>query len=286
VTHDPRRTPARPDLAAAHLKGAVEAERYAEATMLEVAVPVAPLTGVPDGNARLASQLLWGERFAAYEHDGTWAWGQAERDGYVGYVPRADLVPARQAATHRVAALLTHVYPAADLKSRPVGWLSYGAPIAIEEHEGRFQRLAAGGYVPEQHLARAAEPAADWVAEAERFLGAPYLWGGRTAEGLDCSGLVQLALHAAGRDCPRDSDMQAAELGHVLPGSTAPARGDLIFWKGHVGIMVDATRLLHCNGHHMATVIEPLAAARSRILGAGEGPVTTHVRLDGPAHAE
>ena len=277
---DQRRTPARPDLAAAHLKGEVAAERYAEATPLAVSVALAPLTARPDNEAPLATQLLYGEGFAAYENSGDWAWGQAESDGYVGYLPSACLMPAGPAPSHRVAQLITHLYPAPALRDRPIGWLSYGALVRVEGAEAGFAALSTGGFVPAQHLASRQAPATDWVAEAERLLGAPYLWGGRAPTGLDCSSLVQLALQAAGRDCPRDSDMQAAELGRTLAPGEAPERGDLMFWQGHVGVMLDATRLLHCNAHHMAVTIEPLETARARILAAGAGPVTRHARLD------
>ena len=278
---DPRRTPARPDLAAAHLRGEVEAARYAEPTRLVVSLPVAPLTRVPDGEAEMESQLLYGEGFAAYEHDGEWAWGQAEVDGYVGYLPRAALAPAGEEATHRVAALFTHVYPASTVTARPLGWLTYGAQVAVAGVEAGFALLAAGGYIPVRHLVPRAHRAQDWVAEAERFAGVPYLWGGRAPTGLDCSGLVQLALAAAGQPCPRDSDMQEAELGRTLAAGTPPARGDLVFWERHVGVMLDARTMLHANVHHMAVAAEPMEEARARILANGGGSVTRHARLDG-----
>ncbi|MHA1527553.1 MAG: C40 family peptidase [Alphaproteobacteria bacterium] len=283
MTPDQRRTPARPDLAAAHLKGEVEAERYAEATPLAVSVALAPLTARPDGAAPLETQLLHGEGFAAYEISGDWAWGQAESDGYVGYVPSACLMPAGPAPSHRVAQPITHVYPTPALRDRPIGWLSYGALVRVEGAEAGFAALSTGGFVPAPHLVPRESAAKDWVAEAERLLGAPYLWGGRAPTGLDCSSLVQLALSAAGRGCPRDSDLQAAELGRTLAPGAEPERGDLMFWKGHVGIMLDATRLLHCNAHHMAVAIEPLETAQARILAAGEGPPTRHARLDAAA---
>jgi len=281
ATQDSRRTPARPDLAAAHLRGKVEAARYAEATPLVVSVPMAPLTTRPDGKALLANQLLYGERFAAYEHDGEWAWGQAELDGYVGFVPRACLMPAGLAATHRVSQPMTHVYPEPALKSRSIDWLSYGALLRVDGVESGFAKLSTGGFVPVPHLSAREVIAADWVAEAERFIGVPYLWGGRASSGLDCSALVQLSQQAAGRICPRDSNMQEAELGRTLAEDTTSTRGDLVFWKGHVGIMLDSARLLHANGKQMAVGIETLEAARTRILAAGEGPVTRHARLDG-----
>jgi cell wall-associated NlpC family hydrolase len=282
---DPRRTPARPDLAAAHLKGVVEAAVYAEPTRFVVTLPVAPLTRRPEAQAPLESQLLYGEAFTAYEHDGEWAWGQAEADGYVGYLPRAALAPAGGAPTHRVAALFTHVYPAPSLKARPLGWLTYGAHVTVAAIEAGFAALDGGGHIPVRHLVPRAHRAPDWVAEAERFIGVPYLWGGRAPTGLDCSGLVQLALAAAGRPCPRDSDMQAAELGQTLAPRASLDRGDLVFFKGHVGIMLDGARMLHANAHHMAVAVEPLECARARILASGGGPVTRLARLDGAGDA-
>lgn len=267
MTMDPRRIPARTDLAAVHLKDQVAAERYAEATALVVSVPMAPLTTRPDGEAPLATQLLYGEPFAAYEKTGEWCWGQAERDGYVGYVPSACLQPAGPLPSHRVSQPMTLVYATPAVKTRPIGWLSYGALVRVEGVDNNFAVLTAGGFVPAPHLSPCDAFAPDWVAEAERLLGAPYLWGGRSPAGLDCSSLVQLALHAAGRDCPRDSDMQAADLGRTLAPDTTPERGDLIFWKGHVGIMLDPTRMLQSSGHYMTVVIEALDTAIERILG-------------------
>jgi hypothetical protein len=283
VKIDSRRTPAKPDLAAAYLKGEIEAERYVEATRMVVSVPYAPMTAQPNGDARLTNQLLYGEPFAAYEMVGGWAWGQAERDGYVGYVPGACLLPAGPAPTHRIAQPMTLVYATPAVKIRPVGWLSYGALVGVEEIENGFSALSTGGFVPVPHLVPHDTFAVDWAAEAERMQDAPYLWGGRTPTGLDCSALVQLALQAAGRECPRDSDMQEAELGHTLEPGTTPERGDLMFWKGHVGIMLDPARMLHANGHHVAVGVEKLETAVARILGLGEGPVTRHARLDATA---
>ena len=280
---DPRRTPVRPDLAAAHLRGEVEAGRHAEPTRLVVALPVAPLTRTAEAEAPMQSQLLYGEGFAVYEHDGEWAWGQAEADGYVGYLPRAALAPAGEPASHRVAALFTHVYPVPSLKARPLGWLTYGALVAVAGVEAGFAHLAAGGHIPVRHLVPRAHHAADWVAEAERFTGMPYLWGGRAPTGLDCSGLVQIARAAAGRPCPRDTDMQEAQLGRPLEPDMPPARGDLVFWRTHVGIMLDGRRMLHANAHHMAVAAEPLEDARARIRSAGGGPTTRIARLDGAA---
>ena len=282
MTADPRLTPARPDLAAAHLKGTVEAERFVEPVPHVVGVPVAPMAGRPDGTAAMGTQLLFGERVEVYEAEGQWAWGQAVADGYVGYVPRPCLERAEgaPAPTHRIAPPMSHLYPIPDMKRPPECWLSGASRVAVSgTAEAGFLPLASGGWVPEAHLAALDAPATDWVAEAERFLGLPYLWGGRSGMGVDCSGLVQLALAAAGRDCPRDSDLQEARLGRDLAAETPLMRGDLVFWKGHVGVMTDGATLLHANAHHMAVVAEPLDTATGRIAGAGGGGVTRRARL-------
>ncbi|MEM9145399.1 MAG: NlpC/P60 family protein [Pseudomonadota bacterium] len=287
---DPRTTPARPDLAAAHLKGVVEAERFADPVACMACTAVAPVTARPDGTGEMTSQLLFGEPFAVYEADGQWAWGQCGLDGYVGYVPHSCLDdPAGlglPAPTHRVSAVSTHVYAGPDIKGRPGAALPMGARLAVAETDAGFARLAQGGFVPAQHLAPLAIPAADWVGEAERLMGAPYLWGGRSSMGLDCSGLVQLALQAGGQDCPRDSDQQQAGLGRPLAGGERLRRGDLVFWKGHVGLMASGTRLLHANAHHMAVAAEPLSEARRRLRLAGEGEVTARRRLDAETPAD
>ena len=280
--HDPRLTPARPDLAARHLQGRVEAKRFADPMLMEVSVPLAPLSLGPDPKAALDTQLLYGERFEVYEVAHALAWGQSVRDGYVGYVPLACLADPGPAPTHWVTALLAQVYPAADMKTRPVTCLTLGARVAVAGESERVLELAHGGYIARPHLAPIGELSSDWVAQAERFLGTPYLWGGRSPLGCDCSGLVQLPRQVAGLETPRDSDMQEAGLGETIGDNVALARGDLIFWKRHVGIMLDGERLLHANAHHMAVTVEPLEEVRARILAMDEGEVTRRARLDRP----
>jgi len=273
---DPRLTPARPDLAAERLRGRVVAPRYVAPRRKVTATPVAPMVGAPDGDAPVVSQLLLGEAFDVYDSADGWCWGQAVRDGYVGYVPAACLDALGPAPTHRVTAPQAPVFAAPDIKSRPVGAAPLGAPLAAAADAPGFLALDRGGYLCAQHAAALDAPWPDWVRVARMFLHAPYLWGGRTVGGLDCSGLIQIARQAAGRDCPRDSDMQAAEPGRdVAPGGER--RGDLIFWAGHVGVMLGPRRLLHANAHHMAVVAEPLAVAEARIA-ATYGPVTARRR--------
>lgn len=268
-----RLVPPRPDLAAETLRRSVVAERYVAGRPFQVAATLLDLVARPGGER--ATQLLHGEAFTVYEErpDGL-AWGQAELDGYVGYV-RADGLEPRRCRGQRVTAVWSHVYSRPTVRGTVERDLPYLAEVAVSGTTAGFARLRGGGHVPLPHLAPAA---ADYVTEAERFVGAPYLWGGRSARGIDCSGLVQLAMLGSGRPAPRDSDMQAALLGGVLPQRGSLRRGDLVFWKGHVGIMRDRDTLLHANGHHMAVASEPLAGAVARIAAAGGGPVTVRRR--------
>jgi cell wall-associated NlpC family hydrolase len=266
---------ARPDLAAAHLRGQVEAARFATGEPRRVAVPLLDLTATAAEGAERATQLVCGEGFTVYEEraDG-FAWGQAAGDGYVGYVRADGLVPDTAGARVRVTAPWSQVYAAPQVRAPTLGALPCLAEVAVGGTTGGFARLRGGGFVPRAHLA----PVEDWVALAERFFGTPYLWGGRSLCGIDCSGLVQVALLAAGRAAPRDSDMQAELLGEPLPARARLRRGDLLFWRGHVGIMRDAGTLLHANAHHMAVASEPLAGAAARIAGAGGGQVLARRR--------
>ena len=276
MTFDPRNTPARTDLAAVHLKGQIDAPRYVTGQDRMVATSSAPMTSQADPEAGLSSQLLRGEVFTVYDIDDDTglAWGQAQRDGYVGWIPNFMLEPV-EIATHYVTALMTHCYPEPDLKTRPFDMLPMLSAVTVVDQDGKWLELSTGGWVPGRHLSEAL-PGGDWVAIAERFIGVPYLWGGKTASGIDCSGLMQVALHAAGLDCPRDSDMQAA-LGADVNGPRQ--RGDLAFWKGHVGVLVDADTLLHANAFAMATVLEPFELACERIAAQGDGALTGMRRI-------
>ena len=274
---DPRVTPARPDLAAEFLRGEIDAQRYVAGQAFRIVAASAPLKRTPDPEAPLDSEALYGETVVVYEQSGGWAWAQLDRDGYVGYLPATALGPPRP-ASHQVAALRTHAYPAASIKRPPRLALSLGAQVAVDRFDGDFAVTVDGLYLFAHHLAplEAREP--DFVAVAERFLETPYLWGGRTSAGIDCSGLVQTALAAAGIAAPRDSDLQQAALGAPVP-PEALIRGDLVFWRGHVGVMRDAATLLHANGAAMKVTSEPLAAARARIATSGGGSITSIRRL-------
>lgn len=266
---DPRLTPARPDLAAAHLKGKVSAARFVEGTVREVIRPSAPVRQSPAHDAALDTEALRGERVTIYDDNGEgWCWGQLDRDKYVGWLPASALGAPGAEPTHRVSALRTLVFPGPSIKLPPVMALSFGSAVAATRTEGTLAVLADGGYVPARHLVAAGEREADFVAVAERFLGTPYLWGGKTSFGIDCSGLVQVALTATGVFCPRDSDMQEQGVGEVVD-KAGLRRGDLLFWKGHVAIARDAGTIIHANAHHMAVAIEPTAEALGRIKSSG-----------------
>jgi cell wall-associated NlpC family hydrolase len=269
MSFDPRVTPARPDLAAAHLRGVVAAPRYVEGVSFEVFDAVAPVRKAPVPDAMLETEALKGERVTIYDEDGEgWGWGQLHGDGYVGWLPMNALRAPGPTATHKVAVLRTILFPGRSIKAQPVEGLLLGSRLAVVGQDVDLARLASGGYVPARHLVPLDAAAADFVAVAERFTGVPYLWGGKTSLGIDCSGLVQVSLTACGTECPRDSDMQRA-LGTAVAPDEALQRGDLVFWAGHVGMMRDAATLLHANAFHMAVTSEPIVEAIARIRAAG-----------------
>ena len=275
--YDPRLTPARPDLAARHLEGKVRAARFVDGTPYEVHDPVAPLRRAPQPDAPLDTEALMGERLSVYEiTEEGWAWGQLENDDYVGWLPASALVPPALTRSHKVSAVRTLAFPGPSIKLPPLHGLPFGARIELDRIEGALAFTSAG-YIPFRHLLPIADKGSDFVAVAERFLGSPYLWGGKTSLGIDCSGLVQIALNACGHYCLRDSYMQEAALGQPVSASDL-RRGDLIFWQGHVAIARDAEMLIHANAFHMAVAIEPIAEAVARIRGAGS-EITSVERL-------
>lgn len=278
-TYDRRTTPARPDLAAAHLKGQVEAARYAEGRVARAHRGFVPLRAAPSFGAAQETQLLFGERFTVYEDKDGWAWGQIERDSYVGYLRSEALLPQIAAPAHRVIALSTPFLPAPDSTSPARDMLPMNAKVAVAKDEERFVRLADGHYLFAGHIAPLDVAAGDWVSVAERFMGVPYLWGGKTHAGLDCSGLVQTALEAGGILSPRDTDMMEAQLGHAIALDAPVKRGDLIFWKGHVGIAVDSQHLLHANGFFMQVSLEPLDEVKARVQAREGLPIRSIRRL-------
>ena len=284
---DPRLHAWRNDLADARLRGRVEAARFVDGKPARVRDAVVNLLRAPKQDAPADTQLLMGEPVLVFEETPEgWAWVQSQADGYVGWCASEGLEYSAPEPTHRVASLWVHLYPAPDIKIAPIGFAPMNALLAVadvsaggeESRAGgaaasaeRFVRLANGQFVVARHLQPVGGAVGDFVDAARRFLGTPYLWAGRSARGIDCSGLVQMGLAACGIKAPRDSDMQERELGTPV-NETDPEswqRGDLVFWKGHVGIVSQPGVLLHANAHHMETVEEPLAPAIERIAKAG-----------------
>ena len=272
---DRRLTPANGRVAAQHLKGIVAADSYVLGERARMVGAVTDLCAKPGG--KRDRQVLRGAGVTVFERRDGWAFVEADADGYVGYV--ADTALGDDATTtHRVATAATHAYDGESFKSQDVMHLPFGAQVrVIDERHKMFETDA--GYIPKKHLRPLDHPFSDPVTVAQAFFGVPYLWGGNSTRGIDCSGLVQAGLLACGIYCPGDSDMQMAELGEEIAPDAPVQRGDLMFWKRHVGIMVDAEVMLHANAHHMAAVYEPIAAATIRIKAQGDGAVLARKRL-------
>jgi cell wall-associated NlpC family hydrolase len=282
MSFDRRITPIRADLADERLRGQIEVERFTAGTLKRVVASFSPLHRHPSREAPVDTQAIFGESVTVYdEHEG-WAWVQLNDDGYVGYLPSEALGEPGAEPTHRVRAIRTFIYPGPNLKLPYRDYLTLNARVTVTATEGDYARLATGGWVYAPHLAGLDAFEADYVSVAKRFLHTPYLWGGKTSLGVDCSGLAQTALMAAGIAAPRDSDMQERALGtsvDVTPTLSGLRRGDLVFWKGHVGLMMDASNFIHATGHSMTVMIEPLAIAEERIRRTSYGPISAIKRL-------
>ena len=245
-------------------------------TQRAITRPVVDLCDRPSG--RRERQMLLGQSAEPLDRKAGWTRLRATLDGYEGWVPDATLAAPSRPVTHVVSAPATHVYSQADFKSPDRLSLSLGSQVAVTAQEGRFATTPLG-YIPAAHLTPLDQHVTDPVSVAESLLGTPYLWGGNSRFGIDCSGLVQIACQRAGIACPGDSGPQEAQLGHPLPEGTPYQRGDLLFWKGHVAWVRDPDTLLHANVHAMAVALEPITAAITRIKDQGDGPVTAHKRL-------
>jgi len=274
---DPRQNAFRADLADAALKGKVEAGRYAESRPATVAAGRVPLMTLPGGSGRMGSELLFGEAVSVFEVREGWAWLQSREDGYVGYARADKLEEAAGEATHSVAALRTFLYAGPDLKAPVLDVLSMNSPLRAGGRQDGFLGLPAGGWIWAGHAAAAGEHESDHAAVALRFLGTPYLWGGRSSIGLDCSGLIQMALARCGRRAPRDSDMQAADIGVPVAfdgDEAALAHGDVLFWPGHVGIWLDGGDFVHANATDMLVSRGPFARIARQIRDVTGSDVT------------
>jgi cell wall-associated NlpC family hydrolase len=258
----------RNDLADIRLKGQVEAKVFREGVLMQMVKSIATLHRAPSFEGAQETQVLFGEIVRVFDEDAGWAWVQLERDSYVGYVRREFLQTKAHSATHFVSELSTQIYQSPSIKVQPVSFLPLNSEVSVTALNGDFAELAGGGFVFARHLSTLSQRSTDFVSIAERFLHAPYYWGGKSAEGIDCSGLVQCALHACGQHSPRDADMQEKDLGATTDRENLN-RGDLIFWAGHVGIMQDHENLLHASGHQMLVVSEKLSIVEARTLAKG-----------------
>lgn len=280
---DPRLNAYRPDLADIALSGQLAAESYSAGAELEIRRGAADLRRAPEPGAPLESQLLFGEKVSCFERKSGWAWVQNRRDGYVGYLRADALGEPRARPSHQVSALRTLLFPAPDLKAPILDSLSMASPVAVIARSGDYSEIDGGGWIYTEHLTALDQPQPDYTATALAFLGTPYLWGGRSSLGLDCSALVQLALALAGMPCRRDSGQQETSLGPMepwRPGTTRPRYGDLIYMADHVAIALDETRVVHATAHGLQVRIEPLADLEARVQADGGITALLRPRLD------
>ncbi|MCI4662148.1 MAG: NlpC/P60 family protein [Neomegalonema sp.] len=297
---DLRLNAARPDLADNRLRGKVQAQHFVDGERAWIKTPIAPVRAVPDPAKPLVTEFLMGEPVLVFERKQGWAWAQSQIDGYTGYVPEdcLDALGATPNACIHVPRAL--IFPSPELRVPPMPeWLPMGAGVSLIDTTPRdgYLPLLGGGWIWERHVSAVTQPdiaqtpivlthaqsARDWVGICEQFEHAPYLWGGKSVAGIDCSGLIQLALQMHGQPCPRDTDLMEAALGSAVDPEGPLQRGDLIFWKGHIGVMLDKETLLHANAHHMQVAREPLPDARERILARSFGPITSVRRLALPS---
>ena len=271
---DPRLNIFRDDLADESLRGKVDAQYFVKPIAACVAVPVASIHKEPKPDAMQISQALFGEACDVFEKRDGWAWVKLKRDGYVGYVQEQNL-GAPATPTHFVSNISTILFASADIKSQPAQQLYLHSEVTVSHLQTVYACLATGGAVHASHLSALGQNESDFVAVAERFLNVPYYWGGKTDAGLDCSGLVQIALQAAGVEAPRDSDMQEQSLGVTVANQSDLKRGDLVFWPNHVGIMQSATRIIHANGHQMKVTSDLL----QDVIARSDRPISSIKRL-------
>lgn len=278
--NDPRVTPSRPDLAADWLDGYLEAEHFAKPDPHSIEKDMVPLYRTPDDSQGIQSQLLYGECFDVLEDKDGWLWGQNHSDGYVGYIKKEGAIKKRTRSTHQVMNIGTWGYASRDIKSAPVQYYSFGSLLEVTDMEDRYAQLADGTYVMCGHIRALDAPDTDPISHAFRFLGVPYLWGGRSSCGIDCSALIQLCMDQCGIKIPRDTDLQQKALGKTIAanlGEAALVPGDLVFWPGHIAMLIDRTNIIHANTRSMAVSIDELAEF-ARWKGENDGSTITAIK--------
>lgn len=275
MTLDRRLYPANARVAHASVAPPPSGVKIVEGTEMSIQVPVAAMRAEPAGSKD--KELVFGDRVTVLEDHAGWSFCCDLADGYVGYVQMVYLGVASE-PTHLLTARTSHLYAQPDFKSEPLAELSFGSKITVVSTDDRFCETVQGRYLPKRHLAPLDAPRTDPISIAKTFLQTPYVWGGNTGFGIDCSGLIQAVWHACGQTCPRDSDMQETALGHPLNDSEKLKTGDLVFWKGHVAMALDDTHIIHANAYHMNVAIEELETAKARILDQGDGAVTSRRR--------
>ena len=261
---DTRITPIRRDLASTAYKAIVKRKKYVTAKLATVKSAFTPLYS--NKGSKLSTQLLYGEECDVFETKNGWSWIQSRRDNYVGYTPTINLTRKIYKPNSKVISLRTVIYTKPDIKSVTKGYLSFNSLVEVIKIKGKYSLIKNLGWCPSLDLVKIKSSKFNHIDLSKQYLDTPYLWGGRDSMGIDCSGLVQNLHQINNRPFPRDTDMQEMFVTNEVKYEKDLKAGDLVFWKGHVAMMIDNSNIIHANAFHMKTAIEPLSTAKKRIL--------------------